>query len=163
MAQIDSEKLANSLLNFPSDFKVTLQAVPTSELPNGVVINLPEINKSGYLVDLLEDMPDTAIVPILGGSDNNTIANIFDYIGLLLKNPIPEKKSNEQGKRAPLQPWEVELFDKLQSYGMQHIFNFLMAANMLQVNDAIDASTYHIANNIKGKQPDEIRKKFLIE
>jgi len=150
------------LKDFPADFKLTLEGVPTAEIPNGVVVTLPEIRQMTTVVNMLEDFGTTDVIPIQGGLDNNAIANIINYLRQVEQTPLPEKKDTQNNLRVEEQPWEKNFFNQLFFSNKKFLFDFLLAANFLDIQPAVQAAALHIANTISGKTPDEIRSTFLV-
>lgn len=160
------------LPDFPADYTVTIKAAPTVELPDGFLINLAEVRKSVTIANMLEDMGSTVEeIPVdspdehgVNTIDNNTLANVFTYIRMLAENPLPAKKETGDALRVDEQEWEKTFFGKLEvsDHPKKAIFNFILAANNLDIKEALQAAALHIANGIKGKTPDEIRATFSV-
>lgn len=152
------------LKDFPVDFRVTLKADATEELPDGVVIDLPEVRQMESLVELLEDMGPVDVIPLVGiNVNNNAVANIVNFLRLLKQNPLPPKKDSQNALRVEEQSWEKDLYDQLWNFSKGALFNFLLAANRLGIKVAVDSVCLNIANRIKGKTPEEIRAMFTVE
>jgi S-phase kinase-associated protein 1 len=65
-----------------------------------------------------------------------------------------DAKSDEE-----LKTWDTEFTNVEQGV----LFELILAANYLNIKSLLDLTCLTVANMIKGKTPDEIRKKFNIE
>ncbi|KAG9511370.1 GMP synthase [glutamine-hydrolyzing], partial [Fragariocoptes setiger] len=74
-------------------------------------------------------------------------------------SPPHEDSDDSREKRSDdIPPWDVEFLKVDQST----LFDLLLAANYLGIDGLLDSACKTVANQIKGKYPDEIRKTFNI-
>ena len=75
-------------------------------------------------------------------------------------NDEADKEKNEREKRngggAGIPPWDVEFL----KVDQDTLFDIILAANYLDVKVLMDAACKTVANMIKGKSPEEMRKTF---
>jgi hypothetical protein len=160
-----------------------LKGVPSASFPEGVEVDRPAVLKSKTLRDMVEDFVGVDTIDIPSHS-NDTIFNFFKYVELKDAN----KKEGDDA-RNPLVAWETEFFSK---FTTGDLFNFLLVANYLDaklivqstvssvdttdpanpktIQTTVDKTVYDpvqdgakvVANMIKGKTPDELRRNFAI-
>lgn len=70
-----------------------------------------------------------------------------------------EKKDERQRIDEPIAPWDQE-FCKVE---LSTLFELILAANYLDIKPLLDLTCKTVANMIKGKTPEEIRKTFNIK
>ena len=140
--------------------KVILQGAPTAKYPESVEVDRSLAVQSKTINDMLEDFGEGAanvLIPV-GQQSNDSIALVFEYMDLNERNPPPEKKEGE-ARSSELQEWEKSFFVNMP---MGQLFDFILTSNFLALKPALDASCKTVANLIKGKSPEEIRKTFAI-
>ncbi|KAL1215316.1 SKP1-like protein 16 [Cardamine amara subsp. amara] len=69
-------------------------------------------------------------------------------------------EEEEEAKKKKVDDWEAEFMN---SMSLETMFELLLAANYLNIKSLIDLVCQTIANNIKDKTPEEVRKIFSIE
>lgn len=73
--------------------------------------------------------------------------------------PPPEDDDNKEKKSDDIAPWDQEFLKVDQGT----LFEIILAANYLDIKGLLDVSCKTVANMIKGKTPEEIRKMFNIK
>lgn len=73
--------------------------------------------------------------------------------------PPPEDEENREKRTDDLSPYDIEFLKVDQGT----LFELILAANYLDINGLLDATCKTVANMIKGKTPEEIRKTFNIK
>lgn len=66
--------------------------------------------------------------------------------------------SDEVAKNKELDPWDIDFLE----IDNQELFNLILAANFLDIQGLMDVTCRTVANMIKGKSSEEIRKTFGI-
>jgi S-phase kinase-associated protein 1 len=76
----------------------------------------------------------------------------------------PKEEKVSQVLRAEVHPWEKDFFMQLTSNDTdkEPLFNFILAANFLDLKPVLQAACKYVASLIKGKNADEIRKLFTV-
>ena len=150
------------------DKTILITGQPTTNYPNGVEVSAKLALKSKTLSDTIEDFGGVDVVtnlPInIENQTNDDVALVFQYMAFLEdyleKNPVPEGGEKETSEeRGKLKPWEDQFFNKI---SMKSLFNFILISNYLAIKPTLDAGSKRVANMIKGKTADEIRKTFAI-
>lgn len=72
--------------------------------------------------------------------------------------PIPDDNENVEKRTDDIPSWDVDFLKVDQGT----LFDLILAANYLDIKGLLDMSCKMVANMIKGKTPDEIRKVFNI-
>ncbi|XP_063729458.1 S-phase kinase-associated protein 1-like isoform X4 [Symsagittifera roscoffensis] len=109
-----------------------------------------------------------ADVPAAEGEDEeiplqNISSTIFNKVLEWLKHhkddpPMPEDDENREKRTDDIPPWDQEFLKVDQGT----LFEIILAANFLDIKGLLDVSCKTVANMIKGKTPEEIRKTFNI-
>lgn len=128
-------------------------------------VTVPEAvaRKSKTINDMLEDIGD-------GTFDNIPLQNIsiailtkvVEYCTKYKDIPFVTNKTDEEklaDKTAEISEWDKDFCNVDQSV----LFELILAANQLDIKPLLDVSCKTIANMIKGKSPEEIRKTFNIK
>lgn len=140
--------------------QVTLQS---SDEQNFIVST--EVAKMSITVkNMLEDMDsnsEDASVPIpLPNVTGKILAKVVEYCQHHIENPTPVSEDQKDEKRTDdIVPWDLE-FCKVDQ---ETLFQLILAANYLDIKPLLDVTCKTVANMIKGKTPEEIRKTFNIK
>ncbi len=127
------------------DFKVLVKAAKMSETIKG----------------LIEDAGIEAPVP-LPNVTGKILTKVIDYVKYHTENPTPvavEAEKKEERRTDDIIGWDLE-FCKVDQ---PTLFELILAANYLDIKELLDLACKTIANLVKGKTPDEIRKTFNIK
>ena len=73
--------------------------------------------------------------------------------------PAPEDDKNREKRTDDIDPWDQEFLKVDQGT----LFELILAANYLDIKGLLDVTCKTVANMIKGKTPEEIRKTFNIK
>ena len=73
--------------------------------------------------------------------------------------PLPEKDENKERRTDDISAWDSEFLKVDQGT----LFELILAANYLDMKGLLDITCKTVANMIKGKTPEEIRKTFNIK
>ena len=73
--------------------------------------------------------------------------------------PVPEDEENREKRTDDIEPWDQEFLKVDQGT----LFELILAANYLDIKGLLDVTCKTVANMIKGKTPEEIRKTFNIK
>ena len=73
--------------------------------------------------------------------------------------PAPEDDENREKRTDDIGPWDQEFLKVDQGT----LFELILAANYLDIKGLLDMTCKTVANMIKGKTPEEIRKTFNIK
>lgn len=104
---------------------------------------------------MLEDGCTGSNIPITT-VDSKILAKVIEYCKKHVE--VVNVEGNEEAKK------ELEEFDKkVVDVDMETLFSLILAANYLNVKGLLDIACQKIADNIKDKQPEEVRTIFNIE
>ena len=109
----------------------------------------------GAVRNVLEDFEDEKIIP-LSNVNKETMKKVIDFIEHHHQYTFLTR--NEYEKKGVLTSWDMSFFDMEQ----QKLFELIIAANLLDVQELFDLGCKYIAELIKGKSVDELRKTFGI-
>uniref|UniRef100_A0A0N4ZYE5 Skp1-related protein n=1 Tax=Parastrongyloides trichosuri TaxID=131310 RepID=A0A0N4ZYE5_PARTI len=125
------------------------------------------IKQSGTLHTMLTDLgvdftsEETLVIdPIeLQNLNANIIKRIIQWCNYHKDDPPSHDDSDQHEKRTDDIPsWDVEFLKVDQGT----LFELILAANYLDIKGLLDVTCKTVANMIKGKSPDEIRRTFNI-
>lgn len=74
-------------------------------------------------------------------------------------SPDPDNGLDSQSKIIPIGEWDREFMQVEQ----EMLFDIILAANYMDINALLDMGCKTVADMIKGKSPEEIRKTFNIQ
>ena len=112
-----------------------------------------------HMLDDLGGDADSAIpLPNVSGE---ILTKIIEYCCYHNEHPDPPTSEDKKDEKATddIIPWDKEFCDIVQST----LFELILASNYLDIKPLLDLTCKTVANMIKGKTPEEIRKKFNIK
>jgi S-phase kinase-associated protein 1 len=112
--------------------------------------------QSVTIKNMIEDTGSDAIVPV-PNVDSNILAKVVEYCKY---HVAAEAKTNDKPAKTEeeIKQWDNE-FVKVDQ---PTLFGLILAANYLNIKSLLDLGCQTVANMIKGKTPEEIRKQFNI-
>jgi len=88
------------------------------------------------------------------------LQKVIDYCKFHLEHPTPPSEEKKDEKRTDdIIPWDQTFCNVDQAT----LFELILAANYLDIKPLLDLTCKTVANMIKGKTPEEIRKTFNIK
>ena len=112
---------------------------------------------SGTIKDLIDDAGTLNPIP-LPNITGKTLAKVIEYCKYHTEHPTVEGAKDEKHTNDII-PWDME-FCKVDQ---PTLFELILAANFLDIKDLLDLTCKTVANMIKGKTPEEIRRTFNIK
>lgn len=108
------------------------------------------------MIDDLGDDADVGEIPLVN-VDSKTLDDILNFLEKFYadKPENPDPKSLESLKDT----WAT----RYSALDQAVLFNVILAANYLDIKDLLDVACKAVANMIKGKTPEEIRRTFNIK
>ena len=97
--------------------------------------------------------------PVSIDIESETIKNLIQDAGT--DDPIPLPNVNGEILSRVIEYWNTKTIPK--DIDQESLFNLILAANYLDIKSLLDDSCQMVADMIKGKTPEEIRKVFNIE
>jgi S-phase kinase-associated protein 1 len=120
------------------------------------------LRQSVTIKNMMEDIEDFDGAIPLPNVSGATLAKVIDYCKHHVDDPpkpTQPESSSGGGVEAQMDPWDKDFMQ----IDNQVIFSLVLASNYLDVKPLLDLTCKHIANMIKGKTPEEIRKTFLLK
>jgi len=109
--------------------------------------------------NMLDDIPTPdAAIPLPNVSGKH-LEKVIEYCDYHLKNPTPPEEKKEDRRPEDICKWDQEFCKVDQAT----LFELILAANYLDIKPLLDLTCKTVANMIKGKTPEEIRKTFNIK
>jgi len=143
------------------------QQVKLSSSDNEVLdVNTDVIKLSNTIKTMLEDLGDgdeeggeqeTIPLPNVNGS---ILKKVLQWCQYHKDDPPPlEEDDNKEKRTDDIPSWDQEFLKVDQGT----LFELILAANYLDIKGLLDVTCKTVANMIKGKTPEEIRKTFNIK
>lgn len=136
--------------------QVTLQSQDGQEFKT--TVKTAEMSET--LKSLMEDAGTDGIIP-LPNVTGKILAKVIEFCKYHIENPTPVAAAaavDGEKRTDDLSTWDVD-FCKVDQ---PTLFELILAANYLDIKSLLDATCKTVANMIKGKTPEEIRKTFNI-
>mmetsp|Transcript_13317 Transcript_13317/g.18191 ORF Transcript_13317/g.18191 Transcript_13317/m.18191 type:complete len:157 (+) Transcript_13317:109-579(+) len=120
-------------------------------------VELDVANKSQMIENMIEDIGTDNPIPLLNVS-SKILAKVIEYCKYHVESSktTDEKATvSEEEKKG----WDTDFVKVDQAT----LFELILAANYLNIKELLDLTCLTVANMIKGKTPEEIRKTFNIK
>ena len=119
--------------------------------------------KSGTIRNMLEDLgmegdDNDEAVPLPNVS-TNILKKVIEWSTYHKDDPEPKEDDTTEKRSDDISSWDMDFLKVDQGT----LFELILAANYLDVKDLLNAGCKTVANMIKGKSPEEIRKTFNIK
>ncbi|GAM82061.1 hypothetical protein ANO11243_000400 [Dothideomycetidae sp. 11243] len=118
--------------------------------------------RSMLIKNMLEDLgnPGEEPIPIMNVSES-VLRKVLEWCEHHKQDPTPANEDdNENRKRTT----DIEEWDqKFMQVDQEMLFEIILAANYMDIKALLDVGCKTVANMIKGKSPEEIRKTFNIQ
>jgi len=137
--------------------------VSPSDDPNTVFeLPLAAAHMSSTIKNMLEDLGaegEGMAIP-LNNVRTGILEKVVTYCNYHTENPVKVSESTETTTRIDeISPWDQQFVEVDQAT----LFEMILAANYLDIKPLLDLTCKTVANMIKGKTPEEIRKTFNIK
>lgn len=140
-----------------SDVKIVLVSSNGQELP----VSLDAIQQSETVKNLIDDAGIESPIPVSNVTDD-VLKDIIRYCEYhhAQGDTRPVSEGNADEKRTDdITPWDLN-FCKV---SQERLFEYVLAANYLDIKSLLDLTCKTIANMIKGKTPAQIRETFGVK
>ncbi|ORX94119.1 S-phase kinase-associated protein 1A-like protein [Basidiobolus meristosporus CBS 931.73] len=115
--------------------------------------------RSMLIKNMLEDVGESDMPIPLPNVTGNVLRKVIEYCEYHRNDPIVVKEDTDEPKRSDdIDEWDRKYIDVDQ----EMLFAIILAANYLDIKPLLDVGCKTVANIIKGKSPEEIRKTFNI-
>ncbi|TDL27405.1 ubiquitin-protein ligase [Rickenella mellea] len=127
------------------------------------VVDKDVASRSVLIKNMLEDVGDNPDQPIpLPNVSSSVLKKVLEYCEHHRNEPLPtadDASQEETRKRTTdISEWD----QKFITVDQEMLFEIILAANYLDIKALLDVGCKTVANMIKGKTPEEIRKLFNI-
>lgn len=118
--------------------------------------------RSVLIKNLLDDLPETAhteAIPIMNVTEP-VLKKVIEWCEHHQNDPpaAADDDSDSRKKSTDIDEWD----QKYMQVDQEMLFELILAANYLDIKPLLDVGCKTVANMIKGKSPEEIRKTFNI-
>jgi S-phase kinase-associated protein 1 len=137
---------------------VTLQSSEGQEFR----VDLHVATMSETIRNLIEDAGTDNSIPLPNVS-TRVLAKVIEYCVWHRDHPVAiatEEDKKSEKRNEDINAWDSEFCKQLDQ---AFLFDVILAANYLDIKDLLDLTCKTVANMIKGKTPEEIRKTFNIK
>jgi S-phase kinase-associated protein 1 len=114
---------------------------------------------SNTIKTMLEDLgiadDDAEVIP-LPNVNSKTLKKVIEWAEYHKNDPAPVDDDNTEKRTDDISAWD----DKFLGVDQCELFELMLAANYLDMKGLLDVTCKTVANMIKGKTPEEIRKTF---
>lgn len=114
--------------------------------------------KSMLIKNMLEDVDDSDLPIPLPNVDGKTLDKIIEWCKNYKDEFKEYEKDDENYRNADIDEWNK----KYMEVDQETLFNIILAANYLDIKPLLNIGCKTVANMIKGKSVEEIRKTFNI-
>ncbi|KWU44148.1 Skp1-domain-containing protein, partial [Rhodotorula sp. JG-1b] len=116
--------------------------------------------RSVLIKNMLEDVGESDQAIPLPNVSANVLKKVLEWCEHHKKDPEPlaEDQDDSRRKTTEISDWDAKFIQVDQ----EMLFEIILAANYLDIKPLLDVGCKTVANMIKGKQPEEIRKLFNI-
>ncbi|KAI9799697.1 MAG: hypothetical protein M1825_004432 [Sarcosagium campestre] len=118
--------------------------------------------KSVLIRNMLEDIGDavtTETIPIPNVNEP-VLKKVIEWCAQNKDNPnVADDELDSRKKSSEISEWD----QKFMQVDQEMLFEIILAANYLDIKGLLDVGCKTVANMIKGKSPEEIRKTFNIQ
>ncbi|SGY16532.1 BQ5605_C012g06897 [Microbotryum silenes-dioicae] len=117
-------------------------------------------NRSVLIKNMIEDLGETDHPIPLPNVSSNVLKKVLEWCEHHKKDIDPPAEENDDTRRkmTEISDWD----QKFIQVDQEMLFEIILAANYLDIKPLLDVGCKTVANMIKGKQPEEIRKLFNI-
>eukprot|EP00026_Physarum_polycephalum_P017587 Phypoly_transcript_18856.p1 GENE.Phypoly_transcript_18856~~Phypoly_transcript_18856.p1 ORF type:complete len:166 (-),score=50.42 Phypoly_transcript_18856:143-640(-) len=132
------------------------------ESSDNKVFTVPTVvaQQSVTIKNMLEDIGDGADAPIpLPNVTGYILEKVIDYLVHHHEHPEPTPDEKDEKRTDNISGWDKDFCNVDQPT----LFELILAANYLDIKPLLDVTCKTVANMIKGKTPEEIRKTFNIK
>ncbi|KAI9830956.1 MAG: hypothetical protein M1826_004072 [Phylliscum demangeonii] len=117
--------------------------------------------RSQLLKNLLEDLPDSDEPIPIPNVNEPVLRKVLEWCTHHRADPAPtaDDETDSRKKSSDIAEWD----QKFMQVDQEMLFEIILAANYLDIQALLDVGCKTVANMIKGKSPEDIRKTFNIQ
>lgn len=142
-----------------STIKLMLRANDNSEHPVDLLVAERSLLIKNLVEDLSLDVATSTPVP-LPNVNGPVLDKILEWCEHHRQDPLPTADDDNESRKKTT---EIDEWDqKYMQVDQEMLFEIILAANYMDIKALLDVGCKTVANMIKGKSPEEIRKTFNI-
>ncbi|KAK6843115.1 E3 ubiquitin ligase complex SCF subunit scon-3 [Apiospora arundinis] len=127
-----------------------------------IEVNKADAERSLLIKNMLEDLGDAAVsetIPIPNVTES-VLRKVIEWCEHHRGDPpaTNEEESDTRKRTTEIEEWD----QKFMQVDQEMLFEIILASNYLDIKPLLDVGCKTVANMIKGKSPEEIRKTFNI-
>jgi S-phase kinase-associated protein 1 len=136
---------------------VKLQASDNTDGFIEVAENVAKMSQT--ISNMLEDLGNSDLPVPLHNVSTKILTKVVEYCKYHVENPETQSSDPQTDKTSiDISPWDKNFCE----IDQETLFELILAANFLDIKPLLDLTCKTVANMIKGKSPEEIRKTFNI-
>lgn len=159
MTRQEEEDWIESFEQSIMDEEETVKVILKSSDDEAFEVEEEAANMSETIKNMIEDTGAEVPIPLPNVS-GKVLQKVIEYCNFKVKS---KKKTEDRSGQAmaddDVKNWENEFVKVDQGT----LFQLILAANYLNIKELLDLTCYTVANMIRGKSPEEIRKAFNIK
>jgi len=119
--------------------------------------------RSVLIKNMMEDLGDSSGTIPIPNVTSNVLNKVIEWCTHHRNDPLPAA-DDDVDTRTSKKSTEIDEWDqKFMQVDQEMLFEIILAANYLDIKPLLDVGCKTVANMIKGKTPEEIRKTFNIQ
>jgi len=139
------------------------QATVKLQSNDGVVIEIerPIAERSVLIKNMLEDCGEVNDAIPISNVNESILRKVIEWCEHHKNDPVAAENENDDSRKktTDIDEWD----QKFMNVDQEMLFEIILAANFLDIKPLLDTGCKTVANMIKGKSPEEIRKLFNIQ
>jgi len=154
--------IITSFLRSSALLNITMVLLVTSDNEQ-YVADKEVVQRSVLIRNLLEDVGESDQPIPLPNVSSGVLKKVLDYCEYHRGDPLPTNESEANQDETRKRTTDINEWDqKFINVDQEMLFEIILAANYLDIKPLLDVGCKTVANMIKGKTPEEIRKLFNI-
>ncbi|KIM48730.1 hypothetical protein M413DRAFT_437904 [Hebeloma cylindrosporum] len=121
------------------------------------------VERSVLIKNMLEDVGESEQAIPLPNVSSSVMKKVLEYCEHHRGEPLPSADADQSQDETRKRTTDISEWDqKFITVDQEMLFEIILAANYLDIKSLLDVGCKTVANMIKGKTPEEIRKLFNI-
>ncbi|KAG2077958.1 E3 ubiquitin ligase SCF complex, Skp subunit [Suillus decipiens] len=127
------------------------------------VVDKEVVERSVLIKNMLEDVGESDQSIPLANVSSTVLRKVIEYCEHHRGEPLPSADADQNQDETRKRTTDISEWDqKFITVDQEMLFEIILAANYLDIKSLLDVGCKTVANMIKGKTPDEIRRLFNI-
>ncbi|KAG2365741.1 Skp1 family, dimerization domain-containing protein [Suillus spraguei] len=127
------------------------------------VVDKEVVERSVLIKNMLEDVGESDQSIPLANVSSIVLRKVIEYCEHHRGEPLPSADADQNQDETRKRTTDISEWDqKFITVDQEMLFEIILAANYLDIKSLLDVGCKTVANMIKGKTPDEIRRLFNI-